>query len=66
MNRNSPLWQCPECKKRVVIFIRDPLMEALIKAIKEHDITDLSLLEKCTIDKHATVSIEKRTFVLRG
>lgn len=62
INRNSPLWQCPEleCKKRSVIFLRDPLIEALISAIKEHEIADLDLLKKCMMDRQATVTIDKR------
>lgn len=61
-NRNSTLWQCPEleCRKRSVIFLRDPLIEALISAINEQKIADLDLLKKCMMDRQATVTIDKR------
>ena len=36
-------WQCPECNKRSVIFVKDPLQEALIAAISKYNLQEVSL-----------------------
>jgi hypothetical protein len=34
--KKGSLWKCPECNKRSVLFRKDPMMSALIEAVKKY------------------------------